>query len=113
MQESGFAKNVLFESKFPALTINVLVRTVPPVVSFSDWRHFFLPGTSQWRLEFSSVRKGLINAHARQGFNPVGIPAKLSRVCQLGPCLYVTVHIPCQGLYPTVVRPLIAKSEYT
>ena len=42
----------------------------------------------------------------------VGIPAKLSHVCQLEPCLYVTVHIPCQGLYPTVVRPLIAKSEY-
>ena len=33
-------------------------------------------------------------------------------MCQLGPCLYVTIHIPCQGLYPTVVRPLITKSEY-
>ena len=33
-------------------------------------------------------------------------------MCQLGPCLYVTVYIPCQGLNSTLVRPLIAKSEY-
>ena len=40
------------------------------------------------QLEFSSVRKECI----KSGFIPVGIPAKLSSVCQLEPCLYVTFH---------------------
>ena len=55
-----------------ALIIKVLVRTVPPVVSFSYWRHFFLLGTSQCRLEFSGVQKDWINAHTRQGLTLSG-----------------------------------------
>ena len=77
---------MLFESKFPALIIKVLVRTIPPVVSSSDWHHFFSWEPVSADLNFRvSERTGLMCM--RVGFNPVKISAKSSHVCQLGPYL--------------------------
>ena len=65
-------KLCFFESKFSALTIKVLVRIVPPVVSFSDWRHFFSWEPVSADLNFRASEKDWVNAHARNGLTLSG-----------------------------------------
>ena len=69
----AFKKHSFLQSQIPALTTSFGVDSTAcssnSAIS-SDWRHFFVPGTSQSKLEFSSVRKKCISAHARQGLTP-------------------------------------------
>ena len=92
----AFKKHIFLQSQIPALTTSFGVDSTAcssnSAIS-SDWRHFFVPEPVSGDLNFrASEISALVRMRVR--VNPVGIPVKLSRVCQLGPCLYVPVHIP-------------------
>ena len=71
----AFKKHSFLQSQFLALTTSFGVDSTAcssnSAIS-SDWRHFFVPRTSQCRLEFSSVQKECINAHTHQGLTLSG-----------------------------------------
>ena len=71
----AFKKHSFLQIQFPALTTSFGVDSTAcssnSAINSSDWRHFFVP-TSQCRLEFLSVRKECINAHAHHGLTPSG-----------------------------------------